>query len=237
MGDRVTWQDNPTVAQYIWDDVAEQGNAKAPVRTEPHPTSRLRRRFPGRATESPGRTSGQSPNTSGMTSRSRAAREPRFGRSLTLPGASRSIIPLPFQVLFCSVFLIVELVQSVIRILFFPLPPIFRGSLGVINLIVVIVFLTFEGILSSLPLGVEPVESGVFRVFVILFRPVDRRSLTRLSWRLIDLGIILRLIRFAIHGSSRSRSGTEIDFHHDTLTATTSATRVWSGSPWARTTI
>ena len=128
------------------------------------------------------------------------------------------IIPLPFQDLFGGVLLIIELVQSVLHILFFPLPPIFRCSLGVVDLIIVIIFLTFERILSSLPLGVEPVESGVLRVFVILFRPVDRRSLTRLSWRLIDLGIIISLIHFAFHGGSRSRRGTEIDFHHETLT-------------------
>ena len=30
MGDRVTWQDDATVAQYMWDDVAEQGNAGSP---------------------------------------------------------------------------------------------------------------------------------------------------------------------------------------------------------------
>jgi hypothetical protein len=30
MGDKVTWQDERTVAQYMWDDVAEQGNTGSP---------------------------------------------------------------------------------------------------------------------------------------------------------------------------------------------------------------
>jgi hypothetical protein len=30
MGDKITLQGNSTVAQYMWDDVAEQGNAGSP---------------------------------------------------------------------------------------------------------------------------------------------------------------------------------------------------------------
>jgi hypothetical protein len=79
MGDKVTWQDDSTVAQYMWDGVAEQDRAESPGSdgASPYPLgfALLRWRFPGRATESRGRKMRQSPNTCGMMSRSRVTRE------------------------------------------------------------------------------------------------------------------------------------------------------------------
>jgi hypothetical protein len=104
---------------------------------------------------------------------------------------------LPFQVLFRGIFLIIQLVQSPIDIVFLSFPPFFGGALGVIDLVVVIVFLTIKGIFSSLPLGVKPIESGILRSVAILFCAVGRRllrsprSLTNWSRRLFSIGLLI----------------------------------------------
>src|SRR5260370_19215408 len=58
------------------------------------------------------------------------------------------IIPLPLHCVLRGIFLIIKLVQSPVDLVFFHLPPLFRGTLGMISLIIVIVFLALERILS-----------------------------------------------------------------------------------------
>ncbi len=97
-----------------------------------------------------------------------------MGEDLVNPFAAPSlealiIVPLPFQVLFGGILLIVQLVQTSRNVLFSLLPPLFRDPFRMVYLIIVIVFLSLESVFSSLPLGVKAIIRRVLRTFVIFF--------------------------------------------------------------------